>query len=60
MAAVYGQMVAAHILGFKNIVHTMLKGPNSDIFFEIVDRHMHESLDENAGVIGNTMVLSAT
>ena len=33
----------------------MIKGPNSDVFFEIVDRHMHAALDENAGMVGNAM-----
>ena len=52
----YSKMVSAQILTSNNLLTTMVKGPNSDIFFDIVDKHMHESLDNNAGVIGNTMV----
>ena len=56
MSAVYGTMVAEHVLNSRNMLQCMLKGPDSDIFFEIVDRHMHESLDMNAGLIGSVLV----
>jgi uncharacterized membrane protein YheB (UPF0754 family) len=55
VSAVYGSMVAKNILNAENILDTMIKGPNSDIFFEIVDRHMRESLDAEAGYFGTIL-----
>jgi uncharacterized membrane protein YheB (UPF0754 family) len=59
VSAIYGNMVATNILNAENILETMIKGPNSDKFFEIVDRHMRASLDEEAGYFG-TILAQAT
>ena len=48
----YGKLIAKHVLPADNILDTMVRGPNSHVFFEIVDRHLHAALDQEAGYIG--------
>jgi uncharacterized membrane protein YheB (UPF0754 family) len=51
VAADYGDMIAKEIITIPNIVEAVLTGPKSDRLFQIVQREVQRTIDEQAGVI---------
>jgi uncharacterized membrane protein YheB (UPF0754 family) len=50
VAAEYGAMVAAEVLTAANIFEAALRGPLSDRLFSLVQKHVHDMVDEQAGI----------
>lgn len=46
---VYAQIVAENVLYARNIIRAIIKGPLSDKFFEVLERHISQSTDKYFG-----------
>lgn len=51
VAADYGDMIAKEIITIPNIVEAVLSGPKSDRLFQIIQREVQRTIDEQAGLI---------
>jgi uncharacterized membrane protein YheB (UPF0754 family) len=56
VAADYGDMIAREIITIPNIVEAVLTGPKSDRLFQIIQREVQRTIDEQAGVIKPVLV----
>jgi len=58
VAAAYGELVAREILTPANIIDAVLVGPRSDRLFDMIQRHVHRMVEENAGLAKPFLVLA--
>lgn len=58
VSAKYGELIAAEIITPRNIISAVLNGPLSDRLFEMVQRHVQRTVDEQAGIARPLVVLA--
>lgn len=58
VAVEYGSLLADHVLTVRNFISYALNGPLSDQLFKLVERHVSELIDEQAGVVKPVIVYS--
>lgn len=58
VAAEYGALIADEVLTAGNLIEAALRGPLSDRLFELVQRHVHDVVDEQAGIAQPLVVLA--
>lgn len=50
VSAEYGRLIAKEVVTPKNIIDAILRGPLSDRLFNMVQKHVQQTLDEQAGI----------
>lgn len=51
VAAEYGALIAREILTARNLIEALLRGPLSDRLYELIQKHIDQLIDEQAGVM---------
>ncbi|TXH06079.1 MAG: DUF445 domain-containing protein [Nevskiaceae bacterium] len=58
VAAEYGALIAQEVLTAANIIEAALRGPLSDRLFSLVQKHVYDMLDEQAGIAQPLVILA--
>ncbi len=58
VSAEYGRLIAAEIVTPRNILDAVLKGPLSDRLFDMVQKHVQRTVDEQAGLAKHFVVFA--
>lgn len=58
VAAKYGELIAAEIITPSNIITAVLSGPLSERLFEMVQRHVQRTVDDQAGIARPLVVMA--
>lgn len=59
VAAEYGALIAAEVVTPANILEAILRGPLSDRLYDLVQRQVERMVDEQAGLFGRFVALTA-
>lgn len=58
VAAEYGALIAEEVITARNVIEAVLRGPLSDRLYEMILKHVHEAVDQQAGLARPLLVFA--
>lgn len=58
VAAEYGALIAEEVITARNVIEAVLRGPLSDRLYEMILKHVHQAVDQQAGLARPLLVFA--